>query len=121
MHPDLFSVLGRYMYRPTVHAHSLFKVLLAVYFLNLFVCYCYVSEVIHTVRFPLQDNLCTFDLKHLKSTQHYFDTGKVKILTKETKDYSRKILEVIHICQKNSTLNRDKGLDWDPVWDRVLL
>ena len=36
----------------------------------------------------------------------------VKILAKEPKNYSRKILEAIHICQNNPSLNRDKGWSW---------
>ncbi len=52
--------------------------------------------------------------EHLKSTQYYFDPEKVKILTKESKDYSRKILEAIHIRQNNPSLNRHKGLEMAP-------
>ena len=50
-----------------------------------------------------------------------FDPEKVKILVKEPKNYSRKILEVIHIRKNNPILNQDKGLELDPIWDRVLL
>ncbi len=59
--------------------------------------------------------------EHLKSTQHHFDSEKVEILAKEPKDYSRKILEAIQIRQNNPSLSRDKGLELDPFWDRVLL
>ncbi len=78
-------------------------------------------------------NVTTFlQCKHIKTllisdvttgitNQPTINPEKVKILAKEPKDYSRKILEAIHIRQNNPSLNRDKGLELDPVWDRVLL
>ena len=44
----------------------------------------------------------------------------VKVLEKETKDFPRKVLEAIHIRKKGPNLNRDKGLDLDPVWDNLV-
>ena len=46
---------------------------------------------------------------------------KVKILGREPKDFSRKILEAIHIRKEKPALNRDKGMDLDPVWDPFLI
>ena len=43
----------------------------------------------------------------------YFDADRVKVLAREPKDFSRKILEVIHIRKEKPALNRDKGLDLD--------
>ena len=46
---------------------------------------------------------------------------KLAILAREPKDFSRKILEAIHIRKEKPALNRAKGLDLDPVWDPVLI
>ena len=46
---------------------------------------------------------------------HQIDWDNVKVLEKETKDFPRKVLEAIHIRKKGPNLNRDKGLDLDPV------
>ena len=43
-----------------------------------------------------------------------------KVLEKEPKDFPRKVLEAIHIRKKGPNLNRDKGLDLDPVWDNLI-
>ena len=59
--------------------------------------------------------------EHPKTAKHHFDPDKVKKLAREPKDFSRKILEAIHISNKKPPLNRDKGLDLDPVWDPVLI
>ena len=53
--------------------------------------------------------------EHLKTAKHHFDPDNVKIFS------SRKILEAIHIRKEKPALNRDKGLDLDPVWDPVLI
>ena len=44
----------------------------------------------------------------------YNDPEEVKILAKEPKDNSRKVLEVTHIPKSNLTLNQDKGFSWTP-------
>ena len=59
--------------------------------------------------------------EHLKTAKHHFDPDKVKILAREPKDFSRKILKAIHIRKEKPALNRDKGLDLDPVWNPVLI
>ena len=41
-------------------------------------------------------------------------------LEKEPKDFPRKVLEAIHMRKKGPNLNRDKGLDLDPVWDNLI-
>ena len=48
------------------------------------------------------------------------DWDNVKVLEKETKDFSRKVFEAIHIRKKGPNLNRDEGLDLDPVWDNLV-
>ena len=53
---------------------------------------------------------------HLK----YVDWEKVKVLDRELRNFRRKILEAIHIRTLNPKLNRDKGLELDPVWDNLL-
>ena len=42
------------------------------------------------------------------------------MLEREAKDFPRKILEAIHIKTLNPKLNREKGLELDPVWDNIL-
>ena len=42
------------------------------------------------------------------------------VLERESKEFSRRVLEAIQIKTKGSNLNRDKGLDLDPVWDTLL-
>ena len=59
--------------------------------------------------------------EQLKTAKYYFDPDKVKILAREPKNFSRKTLEAIHIRKEKPALNRDKGLDLDPVWDLVLI
>ena len=51
---------------------------------------------------------------------HQIDWDNVKVLEKEPKDFPRKVLEGIHIRKKGPNLNRDKGLDLDPVWDNLI-
>ena len=58
--------------------------------------------------------------EHLKTAKHHFDPDKVKILAWEPKDFSRKILEAIHIRKEKTALNRDKGLDLDPVHTTIV-
>ena len=40
---------------------------------------------------------------------------------REPKDFPRRVLEAIHIRTAKPRLNRDKGLEIDPVWDNLLL
>ena len=47
--------------------------------------------------------------------------GKRKSIEKRTRDFPRKILEAIQIMILNPKLNRDKGLELDPVWDNLYL
>ena len=54
------------------------------------------------------------------NSTHHIDWDNVKVLQKETKDFPRKVLEAIHIRKKGPNLNRDKGLDLDPVWDNLV-
>ena len=42
------------------------------------------------------------------------------MLEREPKDFPRKILKAIHIRTLNPKLNRDEGLELDPVWDNLL-
>ena len=42
------------------------------------------------------------------------------VVERESKDFSRRVLEAIQIKSKGPNLNRDKGLDLDPVWDTLL-
>ena len=58
--------------------------------------------------------------KHLKTNKHHFDANNVMVLAKEFKDFACKILEAIYIKQQKLALNRDKGLELDPVWDSIL-
>ena len=55
-----------------------------------------------------------------RSKGHNIDWDNVKVLEREPKDFPRKILEAIHIRTLNPKLNRDKGLELDPVWDNLL-
>ena len=56
----------------------------------------------------------------VRSGGHNIDWTGVKVLERESKDYSRRVLEAIHINTKGPNLNRDKGLDLDPIWDTLL-
>ena len=51
---------------------------------------------------------------------HKIDWDNVKVLEKETKDFPKKVLEAIHIRKKVPNVNRDKGLDFDPVLDDLV-
>ena len=52
---------------------------------------------------------------------HQIDWDIINVLEKEPiKDFPRKVLEAIHIRKKGPNLNRDKGLDLDPVWDNLI-
>ena len=53
-------------------------------------------------------------------SNHHFDPEQVEILAKETKDFPRRVLEVIYIKQQEPSLNRDQGLDLDPEWDPII-
>ena len=44
----------------------------------------------------------------------------VKGLEREQIDFPRKIMEAIHTRTLNPKLNRDKGLDLNPVWDNLI-
>ena len=46
---------------------------------------------------------------------HDIDWTGVKVLERESKEFSRRVLEAIQIKTKGPNLNRDKGLDLDPV------
>ena len=52
--------------------------------------------------------------------QFSFPWDNIKVLEKEPKDFPRKVLEAIHIRKKGPNLNRDKGLDLDPVWANLI-
>ncbi len=45
----------------------------------------------------------------------------VKVHVKQTKYFPRNVLEASNIKKKGPTLNRDTGLELDPVWDNLLL
>ena len=51
---------------------------------------------------------------------HDLDWTGVKILKRDSKKLSRWVLKVIQIKTKKPNLNRDKGLDLEPVWDTLL-
>ena len=55
-----------------------------------------------------------------RSKGHNIDWENVKVLEREPRDFPSKILEAIHIRTLNPKLNRDKGLELDPVWDNLL-
>ena len=56
----------------------------------------------------------------VRSGGHDIDWTGVKVLERESKEFSRRVLEAIQIKSKGPNLNRDKGLDLDPVWDTSL-
>ena len=58
--------------------------------------------------------------KERSNNTHLIEKGNVKVLEKEPKDFPKKVLEAIHIKKKGPNLNRDKGLDLDPVWDNLV-
>ena len=55
------------------------------------------------------------------NNSHQIDWENVNVLEKEPKEFSRRVLEAIHIRKKGPNLNRDTGLDLDPVWDNLLV
>ena len=56
----------------------------------------------------------------VRSSDHNIDWTGVKVLERESKEFSRRVLEAIQIKTKGPNLNWDKGLDLDPVWDTLL-
>ena len=58
--------------------------------------------------------------EHLKSCNHNIQQDQVKILAKESRDFPRRVLAAIYIRQQKPNLNRDQGLDLDPVWDPII-
>ena len=51
---------------------------------------------------------------------HEIDWTGVKVFKRESKELSHRVLEAIQIKTKGPNLNRDKGMDLDPVWDTLL-
>ena len=88
---------------------------------------CYIGESARPLGKLIKEHITTRSSsisavsEHLKTTKHHFDPDKVKILARERKDFSRKILEAIHVRKEKPALNREKGLDLCPVWDPVLI
>ena len=88
---------------------------------------CYIGESARPLGKRIKEHITTRSSstsavsEHLKTAKHHFDPDKVKILAREPKDFSRKILEAIHIRKEKPALNRDKGLDLDPVRDPGLI
>ena len=88
---------------------------------------CYIGESARPLGKRMKEHITTRSSstsavsEHLKAAKQHFDPDKVNILAREPEDFSRKILEAIHIRKEKPTLNRDKGLDLDPVWDPVLI
>ena len=88
---------------------------------------CYIGESARPLGKRIKEHITTRSSstsavsEHLKTAKHHFDPDKVKILARKPKDFSRKILEAIHIRKEKPALNRDKGLALDPVWDPVLI
>ena len=60
--------------------------------------------------------------EHVKASKntHQIDWDNVKVLEKETKDFPRRVLEAIQIKKQGPSLNRDTGLEFDPVWDNLI-
>ena len=59
-------------------------------------------------------------LEHLKKTGHSISLENVSILANEPRYHARKIREAIKIHQRRPTLNRDQGLELDPVLLQLL-
>ena len=59
-------------------------------------------------------------LEHLKSTGHSISLEDVSILANEPRFHARKIREALKIYQHKPTLNRDQGLELDPVLLQLL-
>ena len=57
----------------------------------------------------------------MRSKAHQIDRENVKVLEREPKEFSFRILEAIHIRTWKPKLNRDKELDLDPVWDNLFM
>ena len=51
---------------------------------------------------------------------HQIDWENIKVLDREPKEFPRRVREAIYIKKEGPRLNRDKGLDLDPVWDNLL-
>ena len=64
---------------------------------------CYIGESARPLGKRIKEHITTRSSstsavsEHLKTAKHHFDPDKVKILAREPKDFSRKILEAIHI------------------------
>ena len=59
-------------------------------------------------------------LEHLKKTGHSISLENVAVLANEPRYHARKIREAIKIHQHKPTLNRDQGLELDPVLLQLL-
>ena len=59
-------------------------------------------------------------LEHLKKTGHSISLENVAVLANEPRYHARKIREAIKIYQHKPTLNRDQGLELDPVLLQLL-
>ncbi|XP_072041269.1 uncharacterized protein [Amphiura filiformis] len=53
----------------------------------------------------------------VRSKGHQIDWENVKVLEREQKEFSRRVLEAIQTRTQNPRLNRDQGLEIDPIWD----
>ena len=57
----------------------------------------------------------------VRSKGHQIDWENVKVLEREQKEFSRRVLEAIQIRTQKPRLNRDQGLEIDPIWDNLLM
>jgi len=58
--------------------------------------------------------------EHVVNSGHQIDWDNIKVLDREPKEFPRRVREAIYIKKEGPRLNRDKGLDLDPVWDNLL-
>ena len=82
---------------------------------------CYIGESARPLGKRIKDHITTRSSstsavsEHLKTAKYHFDSDKVKILAREPKDFSRKILEAIHIRKEKPALNIEtRGWIWIP-------
>ena len=55
-----------------------------------------------------------------RSKEHSIDWENVKVLEREPRDFPREIVEAINIRTLNPKLGRNKELEFDPVWEKLL-
>ena len=85
----------------------------------------YIGETARSMKTRINEHLHkkeppTAIKEHLSITNHHMETKSFSILTGEPIVYNRKVKEAIKIKKLKPALNRDGGLDLEPIFNDIL-